>query len=173
MGTIVSIVLQSILSHSVCFKLLFKLKCTASSPTLRVSSHFFTSIKAVPMARKGLPSSSGTCVSSSMSITTKSTGKIKFPTLMTTSLRTPSGYAIVISSICRVIFMGVSSPKLSLSTTDSGIKLMFAFKSHIVFLNSTFLIMQGMVKLPGSCIFTGRLFWITTLQVAIKFITHS
>ena len=49
MGTIVSTVLQSVLSHSYHFRILFRLKCTASSPTLRVSSLFFTSIKAAPV----------------------------------------------------------------------------------------------------------------------------
>ena len=138
MGTIVFTVLQSVLSHSDYFRLLLRLKCTASSPTLKVSSPFLKSIKVAPVARKGLPSSSGTCVSSSISITTKSTGKINFPTLMSTSSRTPSGYVIVLSTFCRVIAMGVSSPKLSLFTTDSGIKLMLAPKSHKAFLNSTF-----------------------------------
>ena len=125
-------------------------------PTLRLSSHFLTSIKTAPVARKGLPSSSGTCVSSSISIKIKSTGKIKFSNLMSTSSRTPSGYAIVRSSIYRVIAVGVSSPKLSLFTTDSGIKLMLAPESHKVFLNSTFPMVQGMVKLPRSWIFTSR-----------------
>ena len=140
---------------------------------MRVSSPFFTSIKATPMARKGLPSSGGTYVSSSISITTKSTGKTNIPTLMSTSSRNPSGCAIVLSVIYMVIIVGVSSAKLSLFITDSGIKLMLAPESHKAFLNSTFPIVQGMVKLLGSCILTGRLFWITILQVAIKFTTHS
>ena len=53
--------------------------------------------------------------------------------------------------------MGVHSPKFSLFTTDSGIKLMLAPESHKAFLNSTFLMVQGMVKLLRSCIFTDRL----------------
>ena len=60
------------------------------------------------------------------SFCTKSIGKMNFPTLMSTSSRTPSGYAIVLSSIWKVIAVGVSSPKLSLFTTDNGIKLMLA-----------------------------------------------
>ena len=43
------------------------------------------------VSRKGLPSSSGTCLSSSISITTKSTRKMNFPTLISTSSRIPSG----------------------------------------------------------------------------------
>ena len=103
------IVFQYALSHLDYFRLLFRLKCTSSSPTLRVSSHFFTSIKAAPVAKKDLPSSVGTYVSSSISITTKSTMKINFPTLISTSSSPPSGCAIVFS-ICRVIFVGVGSP---------------------------------------------------------------
>ena len=91
-----STVLQSVVSHSDYFRLLFKLKCIASSPTLRVSSPFLTSIKVAPMAKKGLPSSSGTCISSSISMTIKSIRKMNFPTLMSTSSRTPSSYAIVL-----------------------------------------------------------------------------
>ena len=107
MGTIVSTILQSIFSQSDYFRLLFKLKCTASSPTLRVCFPFLTSIKAALVAKKGLPSSSGTCVSSFISMTTKSTRKMNFPTLISTSSRTPSGYAIVLSAICKVIAAGV------------------------------------------------------------------
>ena len=115
---------------------MFNLKCTASSPTLRVSSPFFTSIKATPVARKGLPSSSGACVSSSISMTTKSTGKMNFPTLMSTSSMTSYGCAIVLSAISKLIVVGVSFPKLSLLTTNKGIKLMLAPESHNAFLNS-------------------------------------
>ena len=173
METIVSTILQFVFSQSNCFRLLIKLKCTASSPTMRVSSPFLTSIKAAPMARKGLQRINETCVSSSISITTKSTGKMNFPTLISTSSRTPSSCAIVLFAICKVIAMGVSYPKLSLFTTDNGIKLMLAPESHKAFLNSKFPMVQGMVKLPGSYIFSGKLFWITTLHFAVKFTTPS
>ena len=145
------------------------IKCTASSHTLRVSSHFLTSIKVASVARKGLPSSTGICVSSFISKTTKSTGKLNFPTLMSTSSRTPSSYAIVLYTICKVIVVGVSSPKLSLFTTDNGIKLMLALELHKAFLNSKFPIVQGMVKLLGSNIFSGKLLRIIALHVAVKF----
>ena len=91
-------------------------------------------------------------------MTTKSTGKRNFPTLTSTSSRTPSGYAIDLSAICSVIAVGVSSPKFNLCTTDKGIKLMLPPDSHKAFLNSYFPIVQGMVKLPGSFILAGRLF---------------
>ena len=116
-------------------QVLLRLNCTASSPTLSVSSPFYTSIKAASVAKKGLPNSRGTWVSSFIFITTKSTGKINFPTLTSTSSRTPSGCAMVLSSICNVIVVGVSSPKLSLCTTDKGIKLMLALESHKASLN--------------------------------------
>ena len=52
--------------------------------------------------------------------------------------------------------MGVSSPKLSLLTTDKGIKLMLAPKLHSAFPISKFLILQGIVKLSGFYIFSGK-----------------
>ena len=123
-----------------------------------VSSLFCTSIRAALVAKKGLPNSKGTCVSSSIFMTTKSTGKMNFPTLTSTSSRTPSGYAIDLSTTCSVISVGVSSPKLNLYTTDKGIKLMLALESHKACLNLYFPIVQGMVKLSGSFILADRLF---------------
>ena len=144
------------------------IKYTASSPTLSVISLFCTSIKAAPVAKKGLPSNKGTLVSSSICMITKSTGKMNFPTLTSTSSRMPSGYAIDLSSICNVIAVWVSSPKFSLCTTDRGIKFILAPESHKAFLNSYFPMEQGMVKLPGSFIFVGSFYWIMALQVAVK-----
>ena len=69
--------------------------------------------------------------------------------------------------------MGVSSPKLSLLTTDKGIKLMLAPELHSAFPMSEFLILQGIVKLPVSCIFSGKDFWITALQFIVKLTTPS
>ena len=71
----------------------------------------------------------------------------------------PSGCAIDLSAICNVIAVGVSSPKLSLCTTDRGIKFILAPESHKAFLNSYFPMEQGMVKLPGSFIFSGSFCW--------------
>ena len=123
------------------------------------------SIKAIPVAKKGLPNNKGTWVSSSICMTTKSTGKMNFPTLTSTSSRMPSGYAIDLSAICNVIVVGVSSPKLSLCTIDRGIKFILAPESHKAFLNSYFPMEQGMVKLPGSFIFARSFCWIMALQV--------
>ena len=64
--------------------------------------------------------------------------------------------------------MGVSSPKLSLLTTDKGIKLMLAPEAHSTFPMSEFPSLQGIVKLPGSCISFGKEFWIIALQVAVR-----
>ena len=52
--------------------------------------------------------------------------------------------------------MGVSSPKLSLLTIDKGIKLMLAPESHSAFPILEFPMVQGIVKLPVSNIFTGK-----------------
>ena len=59
--------------------------------------------------------------------------------------------------------MGVSSPKLSLLTIDKDIRLMLAPESHSAFPISEFPFVQGIVKLPRSCIFSGKDLWITTL----------
>ena len=52
--------------------------------------------------------------------------------------------------------MGVSSLKLNLLTTDKGIRLMLAPESHSAFPISEFPIVQGIMKLLGSCIFFGK-----------------
>ena len=49
---------------------------------------------------------------------------------------------------------------------------MLAPESPNDFLNSKFPMVQGMVKLPGSCIFSCELLWITALHVDVKFTTH-
>ena len=107
-------------------------------------------------------------MSSSIFMTTKSTGNTNFPTLTSISSRMPSGCAINLSAIYNVIAVGVSSPKLSLCTTDRGIRFILAPESHKTFLNSYFPMDQGMVKLPGSFIFAGSFCWIMALQVAVK-----
>ena len=88
---------------------------------------------------------------------------------LSTSSRMPSGCVIDLSVIYNVISIGVSSPKLSLCTTDRGIKFILPPKSHKAFLNSYFPMEQGMVKLPGSFIFAGSFYCIMALQVAVKF----
>ena len=52
--------------------------------------------------------------------------------------------------------VGVISPKLSHLTADKGIKLMLALESHNAFPILEFHLVQGIVKLHGSCIFTGK-----------------
>ena len=59
--------------------------------------------------------------------------------------------------------MGVSSPKLSLLTKNKSIRLMLALESHSTFPISEFPIVQGIMNLPGSYIFSGKDLWITTL----------
>ena len=78
---------------------LIKLKAVASSPTLKVRTPFCISIRAAPVARNYLPNRRGTCESSSMSKMMKSTGKKNFPTVTSTSSKTPSGCTIDLSAI--------------------------------------------------------------------------
>ena len=68
-----------------------------------------------------------------MSITTKSTRKMNFPTLISTSSRMPLEWANVLSAIYKVMVVGVSSPKLNLLETDKGIRFMLASESHSAF----------------------------------------
>ena len=77
------------------------------------------------------------------------------------------------SAICRVMVVGVSSPKLSLLTIDKSIKLMLAPESQSAFPISKFPIVQGIVKLLGSYIFTSKDLRITALQVAVRLTTPS
>ena len=62
------------------------------------------------------------------------------------------------SSICRVMAVGVSSSKPSLFTTDSGIRLLLAQESHNALPIAKFPMVQGMVKLPRFCFFSGKIF---------------
>ena len=84
---------------SIFYMLLIKLKAAASSPTLKVRTPFGMSIRAAPVARNGLPNSRGTYESSSMSRMMKSTGKTNFPTVTSTSSKTPLGFTIDLSAI--------------------------------------------------------------------------
>ena len=59
-------------------------------------------------------------------------------------------------AICKVMDVGVSSPKLNILTIDKGIKLLLAPKSHSAFPISEFNVVHGIVKLLESCIFSGK-----------------
>lgn len=69
------------------------LNVTCWSFTLIVSSHFCTSIRVFPVAKKSLPSIMGTFLSVSKSSTMKSIGKMNLSTFTSTSSNFPSGYA--------------------------------------------------------------------------------
>ena len=75
--------------------------------------------------------------------------------------------------ICRVMAVGVSSPKLNLLTTDKYIKLMLAAESHSVFPISEFPIVHGIVKLLRSYIFSSKDLLITGLQASVSLTTPS
>ena len=55
-----------------------------------------------------------------------------------------------------VMAVGVSPLKLGLLTTDKDIKLMLALESHSAYPILEFLILQGIVKLHGSYIFSDK-----------------
>src|ERR1044072_1590918 len=58
-----------------CLAFLYTLKVTTSSATLKSTTHCSTSIKALPVAKNGLPRISGTLSSSSISRITNQQGK--------------------------------------------------------------------------------------------------
>ena len=61
------------------------LNVNSSSLTLSLSSHFYTSINALPVAKNGLPKMIGTSLSSSMSMMIKSIERINLSTFTKTS----------------------------------------------------------------------------------------
>src|ERR1044072_5468901 len=123
---------------------------TKSSATLKSIIPSSISIKALPVARKGLPKMRGTLVYSSISNTTKSTGNINLSTLTSTSSIIPYGLLMDLSANCSVIIVGVTSPISSLSDIVRGIRFILAPKSHRAFSMATPSMLTGTVKLPGS-----------------------
>ena len=81
-----------------------------------------------------------------------------------TSSTTPYDLVIERSAICNVILIDKISSSPILLHMDKGIKLMLAPKSIRAFPIDIAPIEQGIVTLPGSLYFGGRILWITTLQ---------
>ena len=132
------------------------LNFTSSPFTRKVRWPSRTSINACPVAKNGLPRIMGTSLSSSMSRTTKSTGKMNLSIFTSTSSRIPRGKAIDLSAICKEIEVGVRSPMSSLLRMDEGMRLILAPRSHSAFSIMWPPIEQGIVKLPGSFSFSGN-----------------
>ena len=88
-----------------------------------------------------------------MSRTTKSTGKINFSTFTKTSSTIPHGYLMDLSASCNDIVVGLGSPSPNFLKSDKGNKLILALESHKTLEKEIKLIVQGIVKLPGSLSF--------------------
>lgn len=84
----------------------------ACLPTLKIFSHILKSNEGQPIVRTSLPKMIGISWSSTISRTIKWTGKMKSPTLMSTSSTTPRGYFIDLSNSWRVIDVLFGSPNL-------------------------------------------------------------
>ena len=106
------------------------LKVTFSSWTRNSSFPSWTSIKALPVAKKGLPRMRGTSLSSSMSSTMKSTGKISLSTFTRTSSMMPLGCLMDRSASCSDTMVGFTSPTPSFLKIERGIRFMLAPKSQ-------------------------------------------
>ena len=145
------------------------LNFTSSSCTLSFSSPRCTSIIALPVARIGLPRIIGISLSSSMSRTMKSSGKINLSTLTKTSSITPLGCFKDLSASWRVTVVGRASPNPKRLKMDKGIRLMLAPKSHSALSKITFPIVHGIVKLPGSLSFCGSFLCRMALHSSVKF----
>ena len=141
---------KQVLSLEVNGESLYTLKVTCSSLILRIKLPLWTSIKALAVAKNGLPKIRGTYWSSSISKTTKSTGKINLSTLTSTSSKTPLGYAMDLSAncnvTCNVTLDGVGSLSPNFYKIDKDIKLILAPKSHNTLSKFMLPIVQGIVN---------------------------
>ena len=145
------------------------LNFTSSSCTLSFSSPLCTSIIALPVAKKGLPRIIGISLSSSMSNTMKSAGKMNLSTFTKTSSITPLGCFNDLSASWRVTVVGRASPNPKRLNMDKGIRLMLAPKSHSALSKIAFPIVHGIVKLPGSLSFCGSFLCRMALHSSVKF----
>ena len=157
------------LLSSGCFTALNTLNLTSSSCTLSFSSPFYTSIIALPVSRNGLLSMMGISLSSSISNTMKSAGKINLSTFTSTSSITPRGCFNDLSSSCSVTVVGLASPKPNHLKMDKGIRLILAPKSHRALSKIEFPILQGIVKLHGSFSFYGNFLSSMALHSSVRF----
>ena len=113
-------------------------------------------IIALPVARNGLPSIMGISLSSSISNTMKSAGKINLSTFTSTYSITPRGFFNDLSTNYRVTVVGLASPNPSPLKMDKGMRLILAPKSHRALSKIEFHILHGIVKLPESFSFCGN-----------------
>ena len=145
------------------------LKMTSSSCTLNFNSLLCTSINALLVARNGLPSMIGISLSSSISETMKSAGKMNLSTLTITSSITPLGCFSDLSTNWGVIVVGRASPNPNHLNIDSNMRLILAPRSHKAFAKMEFPIVHGIVKLPRSLSFCGSFHYKMALHSSVKF----
>jgi len=103
------------------------------------------------------PKINGISASSSISMTTKSAGKVKCFTQTKMSSITPYDLVMERSANCKVILVGIISSPPILQHIESGIKFMLAPKSIRALPTETASIEQGIITLPGSLCLGGRM----------------
>jgi len=108
-------------------------KVTSSSCALTLILPSSTPIPTLTVFIKGLTQIKGTSVSSSISMTMKSTGNVNSPTFTITSSTTPWGYFIDLSTTYNVILVRLATKYPILFIIDMGIKFMLSRKSNKVF----------------------------------------
>ena len=140
------------------------LKLTSSSCTLTLSFPLSTFMITLVVFINGLPKIKGTSTSSSMSLTTNKEKILS--TLINKSSTIPCGCLTDLSTNYRVIHMGCSFISSIFFSMDKGIRFMLAPKSSSVFPIVKSPIATGIVKLPGSLNFWGRVLWMIALQLA-------
>ena len=101
------------------------LKVTYSC-TLNFSLPFWTSTRALLVAKNGLPSMIGISLSSSISKIMKSAENMNFSTLINTSSIMPLGCLKDRSASCKVTISNLAFPNPSFLNMEGGIKLMLA-----------------------------------------------
>ena len=116
------------------------------------------------VSMNGCPKIKGISSSSSMSMITKSTRKVKWWTLTKTSSTTLYGLVMERFASWSVILVGSIFWFPILGHMEKGIKLMLAPKSIRAFPTNAFPIEYGMITLPGFLNLGGS-YWITALQL--------
>ena len=94
-------------------------------------------------------------ISSSMSRTMKSAGKINLSTFTRTSSITPLGWFNDLSANWSVTIVGRASPNPSRQNMDNDMRFILATKSHKALSKMEFPMLQGIVNLLGFFSFYG------------------
>ena len=128
-------------------------------PNTRVMTPLLTLIVASIVAKNGLPKIIGiwelTFWTSSISKTTKSTGKTNVSIRTNTSSKTPLGYFTNRSASYSVILVGLSYPRPNCWYTVKGSRFTLDLRSRRALFIFFSLIIQEIVGVPGSLSFRG------------------